>query len=123
MIDKNELRIGTHFESVKFGTPVMVTAEDISELVLRSDGADINHYIDEMFRPIVLTEDWLIKYGFDYRDGWIDDYYNGRISLCNNPFEEGWAVENINPNFKIQYVHQLETLYFALTGKEMKIKL
>ena len=66
----SDLRIGNWYNSVKFNLPVKLTAEDIYELVIKADGANISHYIDSMFEPILLTEDsfedWMVKVGFEY---------------------------------------------------------
>lgn len=71
-----------------------------------------------------LTEEWLIKFGFEKikeRDGSyynhsIDYHYNnGALSVgCDN--ENGYEIP-----IKIEYVHQLQNLFFALTGKELSI--
>ena len=78
--------------------------------------------------PIPLTEEWLIKFGFEKS---IDEYWtidgsslwwllskskNVGIKLMDN---EVFGVMN---RYKIEYVHQLQNLYFALTGKELTIK-
>ena len=68
---------------------------------------------------IPITPDWLLKLGFTYKDGWDDVYVNDRLRLYGNPFKAGWTVENIEPNFELHYIHQLQNLYFSLTGKEL----
>ncbi|MGI9582628.1 hypothetical protein ACR1PO_15640 [Chryseobacterium sp. RRHN12] len=78
---------------------------------------------------IELTEDWLLKFGF------LIDYMNKDILICayygNNPVTKDYILElkNVgdgwfyrNGYFKMKYVHQLQNLYFALTGEELKIK-
>ena len=68
--------------------------------------------------PIPLTEEWLLKFGFEKtslhylkKDGII-------IQSEDNYFEcfLGSIV------VKLQWLHQLQNLYFALTGEELKIK-
>ena len=50
-----DLMIGATYESVKFGTPVTLTAEDIHEMVCRADGAKVDHVeIDQIVKPIPL---------------------------------------------------------------------
>jgi hypothetical protein len=124
MIKPNELRIGQTYMSVKFKTPVTFTAEHICELVHAADGADISSYIDEMFRPIMLTEDWLVRFGFE-KDGY--DYWNSTQKYFELGETEHGYVNSINcyeyrNGEPIQYVHQLQNLYFSLTQTELEIK-
>ena len=80
------------------------------------------------FSPIPLTPEWLERFGFEYEEGFADDYTKEPISLYNNPFLEGWTVETIFSELikenmlNIKYVHQLQNLYFALTGQELELK-
>jgi len=81
---------------------------------------------------IKLTEEWLIKFGFQREvlsdnSGYFyilelnDNKYcdlcfisgdkNGFIEVGLFPYEE-W--------FRYQYVHELQNIYFAITGKELK---
>lgn len=76
---------------------------------------------------IPLTEEWLLKFGFLRHHL---DYTNGVIYIKNvpgtNEFE--WGVFpnelgsgiQIKNRIKLKYVHQLQNLYFALTGKELE---
>lgn len=64
--------------------------------------------------PIPLTEQWLIDFGFKQREdceGWFLNgivYYNGLLSETQK--------------YSIQYVHQLQNLFFALTNEELTLK-
>lgn len=83
-----------------------------------SGGFDYMYTSEEVF-GVPLTEEWLVKFGFEMTsDGFFDrgingfnvtiDYeirFNGKI-ICNAP----------------KSVHQLQNLYFALTGEELTIK-
>lgn len=71
----------------------------------------------DALKPISLTEEWLVKFEWEIMKG--ENYY----FLDNNYF-------SINPNGQlyymndytavdIKYVHQLQNLYFALTGEEL----
>ena len=83
--------------------------------------------------PISLTEDWLLKFGFQIHE-------NGHSIIAgfgSNPVTNydylvmikkytGMDEEDIwfyrNKYHKLHYVHQLQNLFFALTKKELKIK-
>jgi hypothetical protein len=94
---------------------------------------------------IPLTEEWLLKFGFikgEYADFWSinvlrDDedkshlylyahLYKGEMyefGLCSGEKEEFNHLENERAYvLKIEYVHQLQNLYFALTGEELTLK-
>ena len=80
-------------------------------------------YIElDQFEPIPLTEEWLFKFGFK-KDG----KYNSSdrwMGIFNQPLIMGNGYLTI-PNYpltEIKYVHQLQNLYFALTGQELEIK-
>ena len=71
----------------------------------------------ELFEPIPLTEEWLLKMGFENYDGskWercgiiILNYNDGCIYLANQL------------HVNIFYVHQLQNLFFSLIGEELTI--
>jgi hypothetical protein len=94
----------------------------------------INAEFYESFEPIPLTEEWLVRFGFYKREGSVcDSFYIG-----TNPVTKDWMFDIVwlknmmdysyedypfyrNGYFKIQYVHHLQNLYFALTGEELKL--
>lgn len=69
--------------------------------------------------PIELTEEWLFNLGAEIfpGGGWL---LNNRLisyAECRSKFiDQSTSVE-------LNYVHQLQNLYFALTGKELEVKL
>jgi len=78
-------------------------------------------------KPIQLTEEWLLKFGFerDVSDLIIEINNHSELSFdedldCYLSIDNGheWNSTDIN----IKYVHQLQNLYFALTGEELTIK-
>lgn len=76
----------------------------------------------EEFEPIPLTEEWLVIFGF------IQD--NGSMCWRNEIDSEIMIVYETLPKFfrfyprtnKIEYVHQLQNLFFALCGEELITK-
>lgn len=77
------------------------------------------------YKPIPLTEEWLLKLGFQEHPN--DYYYFGgykiRFDLDNdlNPIKFCFLFFDIGDwEMEIKYVHQLQNLYFALTGEELK---
>jgi hypothetical protein len=77
------------------------------------------------FCPIPLTEEWLERLGFRkvpvYKGNlshlqWNKDYNGFFVGL---QIHEGGLYYG---RMEIKYVHQLQNLYFALTGEELEIK-
>lgn len=78
----------------------------------------------ERTKPIKLTEEWLLKLGFEKQMAWTY-----KISLTGNKNlvyylgEKGWSIGNKNySDFSCEHVHHLQNLYFALTREELTIK-
>lgn len=72
--------------------------------------------------PIPLTEDWLVKFGG------IDNVYTIEIGQLKFTWASriiatgercSWSCEQY---LHIQYVHQLQNLYYALTNQELTCK-
>jgi len=80
----------------------------------------------ELYQPIPLTEEWIIKLGFSYladAQYWIDF----KNMMFNWDKEVGLYLyiqtqEDSIDLTHIKHVHQLQNLYFALTGEELTIK-
>jgi len=122
-----ELRVGNMYMSVKFGVPVKCELTDFTQLDKMSDGAYNDPPIDEMFKPIPLTEQWLENLGFYEKYKSVHSHWNlkgfgldqkSNVDDNNNtiPTEEVFYYDY---KYEIKYVHQLQNLYFALTGEEL----
>jgi len=128
---QSELQIGSWYNSTKWQQPVMLTAEDIDEMVARADGASIESYIEEIVQPIPITPEWLERFGFTIEDWDEDSWYSMEDFLyLQKDFtmhvgqynEAGGLVEWVKVPNKVKHVHQLQNLYFALTGNELNEK-
>lgn len=85
-----------------------------------------------MLRPIPLTEEWLIRFGFEREEGrwtWKKNIYNEETTLptslqlwSGNDFISVCRSGIGAMDCPCEYVHQLQNLYFALTGKELELK-
>jgi len=118
MIQANELRIGNYvdFKGLWIG--------QINGIHKGGPGIMDNNGIFswEGFRPIPITEEWLLKFGFIETST-----QEHRFEL--NPFVvylwlTGVIVEIGKEFYETdnKYVHQLQNIVFALTGKELEIK-
>lgn len=81
----------------------------------------------ENYEPIPLTEEWLIKFGFEsINTHGLVTFDKGRLSIhlpCSHykngrTYFNSWCIIE----HSVKYVHQLQNLYFALTGEELTIK-
>ena len=68
------------------------------------------------FKPIPLSEEWLLKFGFKQ---WGDKYTFGLKGINIHHRQRGFVLRKSVP--VIQYVHQLQNLYRCLCGKELEI--
>jgi hypothetical protein len=79
---------------------------------------------EKIFKPIPLSEEWLIRFGFLLED--LNWYKNDSDDSFYISFESdyGFYVGATTYGYlkAILYVHQLQNLYFALTGKELTIE-
>ncbi len=94
---------------------------------------DGNYHLNiENIEPIPLTEEWLIKFGFEKIKDEVSPYKDGEYTITSKRFTVfrkypithnsvfGWYIKKINfSEINIKYVHQLQNLYFALSGKEL----
>lgn len=84
------------------------------------------HYLNQISKwntngyinPIQLTDEWLLKFGF------VEEFENKfyKNSIAIEIFENECIVYLSDfVDLAIRYVHQLQNLYFALTGEELAI--
>ena len=106
-MEAKELRIGSWVQPEHGKSNYQITAKDILDI---SQGRF-------PIEPIPLTEEWLIKFGFKQ---WGDKYTFGLKGINIHHRQRGFVLRKSVP--VIQYVHQLQNLYFALTGEELTLK-
>ena len=80
----------------------------------------------DLLEPIPLTEEWLLKFGFEKlcstEKGFKQNVYSMRNpSLQIYELSKGYGVSFWIGN-ELKYVHQLQNLYFALTNEELTFK-
>jgi hypothetical protein len=120
MINAKELRIGNLVQSANGYFTYEVTANDLIAIEAGSQA-----------KPIPLKEESLLKLGFTKNT----DYYAVGKSMFFYKSLDFYIIFNENNNIvllsmeneicvykkkiNIKYVHQLQNLYFALTGEEL----
>lgn len=108
-----ELRIGNYYLS--FGVDLKQVEQLTKDKML----------ID--FHPLTLTEEWVINFGFqkdigDYFYINVENDYGGEIMFGDYNGEVcAWlqGCDQGRVGVFIKYVHQLQNLYFTLTGEEL----
>jgi hypothetical protein len=121
-MESRELRIGNYVNwIIPFSNEYSPKKVDIKILSLINNDSDI-------CKPIPLTEEWLLKFGF--KDDNVKGYFylelNDDLYIYLNPNSMGIAIKNQYEGFSdhssfifFKYIHQLQNLYFALTGEEL----
>lgn len=128
MIKASELRIGNYVKRSVDGLIITITQVDA-----------IDFY--ESLTGIPITEEWLLKLGFTYQNDfdcvcWSVTSPNLRLQINQADYSEDkgktWSHEfifnywnNLDDSkimqTELKYIHQLQNLYFALTGEELMI--
>lgn len=129
---------------LRFGNYIRYFKKDVSVLLLKKEGTtpyigcsfDIKSLIysyneQDAYDGIPITNDWLVKLGFKRNP---NDYFELRANelLCFTKsdlweylfvsFDHEDDIEFEEIAFKhIKFVHQLQNLYFALTGLELTL--
>jgi hypothetical protein len=122
-----ELRIGNivFFHDTEMGKITYTHEEIIRGYEIQA--LEVDGYIrDVEVEPIPLTEEWLLKFGFkqdsySYIKGVHQKIFSGVMKFDFNETLKDWefSVGYITDITRILYVHQLQNLYFALTGEEL----
>lgn len=134
----NELRIGNLINVFRHPEDESMTSMMAMDISLvdgvywteLEDGFMVN--VEDGITAIPLTEEWLLKFGFENKGhGFSDNIYYKQQEWCNwghrvtisktgtvlsHGFMNQWSELTA-----LKYVHQLQNLYFALTGEELTI--
>ena len=114
----NELRIGNYVLEQVY------ERGDISWLEIQIEYIDHDDNC-EYIKPIELTEQWLTDFGFEKRPVSVKGSEFARIDMggmaINNYGNKYWFIVTLGGDkiAAVEYIHQLQNLYFALTGKEL----
>lgn len=143
-MDAKELRIGNYvnlFDDGSFESVLRIDGENNRVMIHGEDYTDTWNISNT--DPIPLTEEWLLKFGFE-KWTWCDDcafipLFFGDSLYCRY-YNDQWHIKRMKvgrdkegvfgktqgkyilPKGVIKHVHQLQNLYFSLTGKELTIK-
>lgn len=132
MIKVNELRVGNIFWE-SYGVYGVVTAININNKGISPDtilgrlvkGTLSGQFGREDITPVILTEELLVQYGFE-KINHIHGYsfftlHKSKVNKCNIDI---YNTKTLYMSYSVnhcQYLHQLQNLYFAITGNEIKL--
>lgn len=135
-IRPRELRIG-NWVKMKISDPI--ENYQISAILEKGVNSGSVGMLYEIIEPIPLTEKWLQRFGAKFE--LVENYY--RYFILDYNVWQHYHISKAMPNMKdnllwsfivknndgksyelysITYVHQLQNLYFALTGEELELK-
>lgn len=110
-MDIRELRIGNYIK-------LMLNDEDFKLIQVTLNDLEVIDNKKGIFEPIPITEEWLLKFGFEKTP--LGYFKKDGIILVVEDFYYECLLGSVAKILK--YIHQLQNLYFALTGKELEIK-
>lgn len=123
----NELRVGNAYLSTKWRRPVICDLTDFYELYERADGAYDDPPVNEIFEPLPIVRHELIRLGFKEEDmmgfngGWShhtsNRYFIQQMANATTIFTDDGDYTALISGFN--YVHELQDMWFSLTGKEL----
>lgn len=118
MIKENELRIGNYVYSLETNDVQKITG--ITEEIPFIDTITFDYPSYEEIEPIPLTEEWLLKLGFEL----TGSFYRIKNSRFVEVILHDNGIDVCNHTVcltHIKYVHQLQNLYLCLTGAELTV--
>lgn len=122
----SELRLGNFVLYASEGKQFKVCELSHGGIEVNGEG-EITWIEIEEFEGIPLTEEWLLKFGFQIKD--IANY----VTIDFTTYEKGkfligdnWEIEydgdRLTLGYDIKYVHNLQNVFYALTGQELTLK-
>ena len=136
-LSANELRIGNLVHFIFTNETVEIVGINAHESNNKSiyntiSFRSFNLYCEsfETIKPIALTEEWLLRFGyvkFDVKASIYCEYcliIDGvlKYKLLFDYRDLGIIMPNTDKPIRLKYVHQLQNLYYALTGEELTFK-
>lgn len=129
----NDLRIGNW---IRYEDKLVQVVQLSSLMILcqRDENQFLVNHEPEIFQPIELTEDILIKIGFKKNIiyGSTIEYLpinNDLVSVFCTKEKQNIKIQIVCENATetivkyIKYIHQLQNAYYCLTGQELKVEL
>tara|TARA_R110002051_G_scaffold162219_1_gene233730 strand:+ start:37 stop:450 length:414 start_codon:yes stop_codon:yes gene_type:complete len=137
-MDARELRVGNLVNEEVLGDCLVETIFKTGQIEISVNNLTKEGVVNKRcfifnidnFQPIPLTEERLVKFGFVYHSDYnalqkmgfsIENRATDKLSTNINKDEFGvWYINSYLR--EVKHVHQLQNLYFALTGEELTTK-
>ena len=111
-----EFRIGNLIEAQLPDGPYFICRVNADLLQTLTKHPDVSEY----YVPIEITEEWLLKLGFNKDEKWKGLYYIGELGMWWYSDRKTTMLHQCKPNnVNFKYVHELQNLYFGLTKTEL----
>lgn len=120
----NELRIGNLVKSIVNLGGSLAEKCRFDKDIFQVNKDFIFHDLAEKCQGIPLTSEWLLKFGFAKISslGFKKEYLLNRQVMIYRTTEGDFYFNWGNEDTEIMFVHELQNLFFALTGQELTIK-
>lgn len=116
MIQANELRIGNLILFYKD----VIEINYINKTHIGYGKGNFAPISFNNFEPIPLTEEWLLKFGFEVSEIFKNSYILNSVEIY---IQDGlYWYDFGNDRVEVKTIHQLQNLYFALNDEELTIK-
>lgn len=124
-MEAKNYRIGNYIQYNNENKSVGRITTLVSDFVSRLDYCQIDYVINKKHwlinvNPIPITEEWLLKLGF-ISNAYQDRYESNCIHIQCDKLK-GKTDLYIEGMPHIKHIHQLQNLYFSITGEELEIK-
>ena len=132
-MEVNELRIGNFIDNYAQQCIVMgIYNGNKVELGYFTDSIGFIWSLDDIgIKPITLTEEWLLKFGFTDNETCYNlsrekelghKFGDFAVSIYDSTQLKFWRGRRYCGIVHCEFVHELQNLYFALTGQELELK-
>lgn len=132
MIEPKEIRQGNRFFTIPEGSNISFPdkttiykavsvghfdLEAIEHTLIPAQMRVWNVFKYKQLWPIEITENWLVNLGFeknitDWNIIWTKKEFG--LSFEDNKYEFAYSISK-----EVKYIHELQNLYFAITGEEL----
>jgi len=83
----------------------------------------LSYGIEDEFKPIPLTEEWVLKFGFENKlIGCKENQFWFNYLSIFRIHDDGFGFHAVLDSKRIRYVHELQNLYFAIKREELTFK-
>lgn len=121
-MNKTELRIGNIIRDIESGRIGTVLTLGAKKCTVKMEFSKLMQDYDE-FEPIPLSGEWLLKMGFENKkDGKFYHSKFDRTWVSLDSILVKWYGNALGGIMMLDYVHQLQNIFFSLTGEELTVK-